>query len=244
MLSVPAFSQGNWGGGVDDETLHFGFAFQYVNAEYKIIKVPNWNAPIENIDSPGNFESFTAIKSPPNPGFGLGFVSDLYLNKNMNLRFTPTLVFGDRFIRYRFNRTLDNKFEDVVEEQDGASWVEKTVKSTMVEFPLLLKLKSDRRNNFRAYLIGGLKYGIDIASEQKTNDEKKTYFNKMLKNHKNFMSYEMGIGFDLYFEFFKLSPEIKLSNSFKSIVERNDTPYSNALEKLFLRNLIISLYFE
>ncbi|MEO5912430.1 MAG: PorT family protein, partial [Pelobium sp.] len=129
-----------------------------------------------------------------------------------------------------------------VQSPDG--FTRRTVASTMFEFPLSIKLKSDRRNNFRAYMLAGGKYGIDIASKKKADDKGEVAINKFLKNSKGILSYEVAIGFDLYFEYFKMSPEIKISNSVNSILKREDTPYANPIEKLFLRNFVFSLYFE
>ena len=129
-----------------------------------------------------------------------------------------------------------------VQSPDG--FTRRTVQSTMAEFPVGIKLKSDRRNNFRAYILAGAKYGIDVASSKKAQDAGEIAINKFLKNKKGILSYEVGIGFDLYFEFFKLSPEIKLSNSVNSILKRDLTPYATPIEKLFLRNFVFSLYFE
>ncbi len=240
------FAQGNWGGGVDDENLHFGFTFQYVAPQFVIQKAANWREPLfeeGNPDSPVEF--LKSISSPANSGFGLGFVSDFYLTKHLNFRFTPTLVFVDRIIDYEFESGGKDDYNQAeVELPAGKEGVtRRSVFSTMVEFPFLLKLKSDRRNNFRAYLIGGAKYGVDIA-KKKMEDNDKIYFQKYLKNQKGFWSYEAGIGFDLYFEYFKMSPEIKLSNSFKSILKRDNEPYSSTIDKLFLRTFMFSLYFE
>lgn len=240
FFSKNSFSQGNWGGGVDLEPLHFGFTFQYIGSEYKIIKAPSWRDPYIDPDN-NDTETLKSIRSALNPGFGLGFVSDLFITPNLNLRFTPTLVFADRVIDYEFESGKTYE-QDAVVSPEG--FTRRAISSTMVEFPISLKLKSDRKNNFRAYLIGGAKYGIDIASKKKADDAGNTQFNKYLKNQKGILSYEAGIGFDLYFEFFKLSPEIKLSNSVNSVLRRDAEPYSSALDKLFLRNFIFSLYFE
>jgi hypothetical protein len=236
--SVLTFAQGNWGGGVDDENLHFGFTFQYIGSEYKIQKKVDWREPQSG---DGETESLKSISSSVHPGFGLGFVSNLYLTKHLDLRFTPTLVFADRVVDYEFLSAKTYE-QDAVPSPEGLT--RRAVASTMVEFPLLLKLKSDRRGNFRAYLVGGAKYGMDIVSKKKADDGDKVYFAKYLKNKKNILSYEVGIGFDLYFDYFKLSPEIKLSNSFNSVLKPDLEPYSNPIEKLFLRNFIFSLYFE
>ena len=42
----------NWGGGVDDEPLHFGFTFQYISSEYKILKTANWRDPYMDPEDP------------------------------------------------------------------------------------------------------------------------------------------------------------------------------------------------
>lgn len=235
-----AFSQGNYGGGVDDQDLHFGFGFQYISSEFKIQRFDNWR-DIYYEDGQAVTKGLKSIRSIQNPGFGIGFVSDLYLTPHVNLRFTPVFVFADRIIDYEFN---DGASYDRKGIQSPEGFTRRTVSSTMFEFPLGFKIKSDRKNNFRAYLLAGAKYGVDIASKKKADDEGEIAINKLLKNNKNILSYEVGIGFDLYFEFFKLSPEIKLSNSVNSVLRREDHPYASPLEKLFLRNLVFSLYFE
>lgn len=230
FLALDGFAQGNWGGGVDDDPHHFGFIFQYVSTEFKVIKKSSWREPYaleEGLFS----DSLYSISAPVSPGFGFGFVSNLRMGNNADLRITPALIFADRL--------LDYEYKDRVRQQ--------IVQTTVVDFPLGIKLKSDRRNNFRAYIIGGAKYSIDIVSKKKTEDSDKILIEQLLKNTKNNLCYEAGVGFDLYFEFFKMSPEIKLSNSFKSVLKRSEDPnhpYSAPIDKLFLRNLQFSLYFE
>jgi hypothetical protein len=218
---------GNWGGGVDEEILHFGFTFQYLASEYKIYKQRNWQVP--QAKEVGFTDSLSSISSPVSPGFGIGFVSNLRLGSNADLRFTPTLVFSDRLLNYTYFRTDP---------------VQKKVPSTLVEFPLGLKIKSNRRLNFRAYMLGGAKYSMDIVSKKKTDDSGLAREERFVKNNKSILSYEAGIGFDFYFEFFKLSPELKVSNSFNSILKREDHPFSSPLERLYSRTFQFSLYFE
>lgn len=235
FISLSSFGQENWGGGVDNETLHFGFTFQYVASEYKILKRADWKGPFFDLNtkSPMIASELRSLSSPVSPGFGLGFVSDFRLGNNTNLRFTPGLVFADRLVNYEF--------------VDPAFNVQKKVQATLVDLPLGIKLKSDRRKNFRAYLIGGAKYSIDIVSKKKTDDSALSPEEKYLKNVKNTIWYEAGIGFDLYFEFFKMSPEIKFAQSRRSVLkdtDRLENPYTSPIDKLFIRNLQFSLYFE
>ena len=69
-----------------------------------------------------------------------------------------------------------------------------TVESTMVEVPLLLKYKSERRGNIRMYMIGGVKPGIEASGK---NEETRAE----LKIKGSNLSLEAGFGFDLYYPF-------------------------------------------
>jgi len=243
FLSHPSSAQENWGGGVDDEDIHFGFSFQYVNSDFKLYKAPSWqgnfqlpsgNYLFEDPSPPGMplVDPLVSISSSLSSGFGLGFITDVRLGNHVNFRATPALVFADRYIDYTYTVTSYN--------------IRKTVQSATLDLPLGFKLKSDRRRNFRAYVLGGLKYSIDIISKKKLNDDNFGDLDKLVKTNRNILWYEAGIGFDFYFEFFKLSPEIKWSQSVKNVLANAATPnaYNTPLEKLFLRNFQFSLYFE
>ena len=230
-----SIAQNNWGGGVDDEQLHFGFKFQYISSEYKIQKIENWKGPfIDPFNGlPMINSQLTSLSSPVTPGFGLGFVSDFMLGNNANLRFTPGLVFADVIVNYEFENPSLSK--------------QRIIQGTLVDLPLGIKLKSDRRKNFRAYVIGGAKYSIDIVSKKKTDDIALSPESKYLKSLKNTVWYEAGLGLDLYFEFFKLSPEIKFSQSRKSVLKDSDrleNPFTAPIDKLCFRNIQFSLFFE
>jgi len=241
ITCVTASAQ-NWGGGVDESDIHFGFTFQYISAEYKILKKENWRKPFEDLSDPSVGSqvvtgAVNAISSKSSPGFGIGFVVNKRLNEHSDLRFTPSLVFSDRLITYEFDPPPANTASFTTKEMK--------VQSTMIDFPLGFKLKSDRRNNFRAYVLAGAKYSMDIASKKKTSNAGVPVLEKLLSNRKNFASYEAGFGFDLYFEYFKMSPELKWSQSFQNILTADaQNPYARPLDKLMLRHVTFSLYFE
>ncbi|WP_316822412.1 outer membrane beta-barrel protein [Pedobacter gandavensis] len=241
MLVAGIANAQNWGGGIDDTDLHFGFTFQYISSEYKLLKKTDWK------ESPGGIadlpdyvpRGLSAIAAKPTPGFGIGFVVNQKVLENVDLRLTPILVFNDRVLNYRFENIPVSPGQEFLE-------VEKKVQSTLVEFPLGLKIKSNRRNNFRAYMIGGLKYSMDISSRKKSDNTKVDNPMEMfLNNKRNYLSYEAGLGMDLYFEYFKMSPELKLSYSFDSVMKR-EMPhvFSNPIDKLMLRHVTFSLFFE
>jgi hypothetical protein len=228
----------NWGGGVDDENIHFGFTFQYTNSLYKVQKKANWRDRF--IDPDTNLpltDTLSALYGKSSPGFGIGFVVNGRISNNADIRLTPVLVFSDRLMEYNYVQPsrINMPFSNL----------EQKVAATMVEFPLGIKIKSNRRNNFRAYMLYGAKYSMDIASKKKTNDAGEDYLYKLLKNRKSYLSYEAAFGMDLYFEYFKMSPEIKLSYAMNNILDNSQVnPYNTPIDKLKLRHVTFSLFFE
>jgi len=243
LISVVIFSnaeaQENSGGGIDDETLHFGFNFQFVNSEYKIFKKSNWRDPYYELTKANPFDpnekelvkdSLYAIGSVISPGFGFGSVAELKLGSNLNLRLTPSLIFIDRLLDYEYASPDDTK--------------RRIVQSAVFELPLGFKFKSDRKKNFRAYVLGGGKYSIDISSKKKNGDEGFIKAEQLVKNKRNILWYEVGVGLEIYFEYFKMSPEIKISNSVGDVLRHEDHPYAAPIDKLLLHNIHFSLFFE
>ncbi|MVN20927.1 type IX secretion/gliding motility protein PorT/SprT [Mucilaginibacter arboris] len=222
-----------WAGGADQNNFSFGYTFQYVNSSYKILKKPNWRTPY--YDQGTNHyvtDSLSGISSPGTGGFALGFLARYSVTDNLEIRTVPTLVFADRAINYQY------------QTQDLAPDKQMIVSTTQAEFPLELKLKSNRIGNFRAYIIGGAKYAFGIGNQGKQNEADLAPLERKLKNVRNFSSYVAGFGCDIYLEYFKLSPEIKLSNSFSSVLYPESNPYASPLEKLYLHNIVFSLIFE
>ncbi|GGH03512.1 type IX secretion/gliding motility protein PorT/SprT [Mucilaginibacter phyllosphaerae] len=218
-----------WGGGADQTDLSFGFSFSYVQSSFKIIKQPNWRQPFVDPETNTNVSSpLNSISSKNTPGFAVGFLTRYRLTEHLEARITPSLVFSDRTVSYAY----------VLPEQD----VIKSVQATTVDFPLQLKLKSDRVGNMRAYLVGGLKYSGAIGSKKDAANTAPT--ERLLQNVKGYASYEAGFGFDIYFEYFKLSPEIKLTNSFGNMLVAENTPYAVPINKLTLHTFMFSLFFE
>ncbi len=222
-----------WAGGADQSKFSFGYTFQYVNSSYKILKKPDWRTPYFDQGTNRNVtDSLNSISSPGTSGFALGFLARYSVTDNLEIRTVPTLSFTDRVLNYQY-RTQDLAPDKMM-----------TVSTTQAEFPLELKLKSNRIGNFRAYVLGGVKYAYGIGNQSKGNEADLAPLDRKLKNVRNFSSYVAGFGFDIYLEYFKLSPEIKLSNSFGNVLYPENHPYANPLDKLFLHNIIFSLFFE
>jgi hypothetical protein len=219
-----------WGGGADEKDISFGFSFSYVSNSYKIFKQPNWREPFFDVENGTNVTSpLNSISSKSMPGFAVGFLTRYRITDHLEARTTPSLVFADRGLSYKYENP----------EQD----IDKIVQTTTVDFPVSLKLKSDRIGNMRAYLLGGLKYSGAISSKG-NSDANADLLAKMVKNSKGYSSYEAGFGFDIYFEYFKLSPEIKITNSFGNMLVPENHPFSAPINKLSLHTIMFSLYFE
>jgi len=219
-----------WGGGADQQDVSFGFTFSYIQSNFKIIKQPNWRAPFfDKLNNRYVTDSLNSIGSNNLPGFSIGFLTRYSLSDHLEVRVTPSIVFADRELNYVY----------ATPSQD----VTKQIQTTTVDFPLSFKLKSDRIANFRAYILGGVKYSEAIGKGN-TMDETNDPLQKLVKNSKGFGSYEAGLGCDIYFEFFKLSPEIKLSNSIGNVLVQENNPFSSPISKLSLHTIMFSLIFE
>lgn len=225
LAQVPA-----WGGGADLKDISFGFGFQYISSDFKILKAADWRTPYYDTGSKSNVtDSLSSISTASTQGFGVGFVARYRITDNLEVRTTPSLSFTDRTLIYQYINSATQTF--------------KQVNASLVEVPLSLKIKSDRIVNFRAYLLGGVKYSYGI-SKTPAEDPNLSPLDKMVVTNRGYASYEAGIGMDIYFEYFKFSPEFKISNSFGNILATGNNPYSKPLDSLFLHTLVFTIYFE
>ncbi|WP_291856175.1 outer membrane beta-barrel protein [Marinilabilia sp.] len=203
----------------DYKPLHFGFLIGLNSMDFKVRhKLP--------ADRPDGLENRYAEVVSLNPGVNIGIVSSLRLNKNLNLRFLPGISFGQRDLLY---------IQDG--EQDQAPL---EIKSTFLEFPLLIKFSGDRMTNFKPYLIGGINPRIDLAKTE----------NDGLSLKSNDLYLELGTGVDMYLNYFRLSTEIKISVGLRNVLnpggtgEPEDVFYTDVLDRLSSRLFVFSFYFE
>lgn len=206
----------------DKQPIHFGFllGFNYTNFIVHPAK-----------DLKERFDTVYVIEASRQPGFNLGILADLRLGEYFNLRFLPDLAFASRKIDYTFNGT------------NGIYVLSKEIESTFIDFPLLLKYKSERINNYRAYLIGGAKYSIDVASQKDVNSQ--LIRDKIVKITNSDFGYEVGMGFDFYNKYFKFSPEIRFGFGLKNVlINEPDNVFANSIERLNSKTILVSFIFE
>jgi outer membrane protein with beta-barrel domain len=142
-------------------------------------------------------------------GFNVGLVGNLRLNDYFDLRFEPGLYFNQR------NLT----FPGFVNVFDGL----REVKSTYIHFPLLMKISSVRTGNIKPYLVGGVGAALNLSSNATAKDDNSNNRFRMIK-WTNF--YEVGVGIDIYFEYFKFSPSIRGVFSLNDELIRDNDPNS------------------
>ncbi len=175
-------------------------------------------------------DTLYGIEPHPQLGFNIGIVSDLRLTDYINLRFIPSLAFGERTLDY------------FIKYSDGTIvTTQKKVESTYIQFPLELKLKSERMVNFRAYVLTGFMYCIDLASQAKKVQETKDY---VVKLYKSDFQYEFGVGFDFYLVYFKMATELKMCYGLKDLLVRDKSEYTNDIDRLNSKMFQFSITFE
>ena len=202
----------------DFKKIHFGFTLGINSLNFNINKNNNFL----------NNDTLLSMLSEDQKGFNLGIVSNLRLGKYTDLRFIPTLVFGERILNYSFN------------DQSNLPLQEKRIESTMIDFPFSLKYKSERYNNFRTYVMCGIKYSLDIASQSEIDDEGQ----ELVKLNNHDLMIEGGFGIDFYLQYFKFSPQIKLSHGIINILTKDSTLYTETINNLKTSSWMISFTFE
>lgn len=162
------------------------------------------------------------------PGFAVGIIGDMYLNRCINLRAIPSLYLGEKKIVFR--------------EQSSGEEYTTHIRNNYISLPLHLKISADRINNFRPYLLVGGYGSLELASTKNRAVLLKPYD----------AGIEFGIGCDFYLPLFKLAPELKFSFGLADILEkeRNDLKeddlrkYVNSLSKAVQRMVTLSFHFE
>lgn len=180
----------------DERKLHYGF---YLGLNQNDFKLNLRNSTIQNAD----------ITVEASPGFNVGLITDFRLHKNLNLRFEPGLMTNSKKIFFNHLPT----------EQDSV----REISSTYLHVPLLLKFSTDRYKNIRPYVLGGISYNYNFSSNEANQDDNSSGQFRMKSN--DFM-YEVGLGIDIYLNFFKFSPSIRGVFAINNEIKYDDDPNS------------------
>ena len=209
----------------DKRKLHFGY---YLGLNKKSFKVSYNNSSFTNLA--GNINLVTVEESV---GFNVGLVIDYKLHDNINLRFEPGLSSNTKTLTFNHPFIPDTE-KDRVREVPG----------TYLRMPLLLKFSTNRLDNTRVFVIGGLSYDFNFSSNQ--NNVEDNFQGQFRMKKSNFM-YEIGLGVDIYLYYFKFSPSIRgifaINNE---LVPDNSpaSPWTQPIDYFGTRGVFINFTFE
>lgn len=220
----------------DDKRIHFGFTLgvNTVDFNFSHYKIMSDNAKFllstNPIDVANQNKSVRADISTLTPGFTVGIVTNLRLSESFDLRFLPGMSFGERKLTYNI------PIEDL--NSDNKNFY--SMKSTFLDFPLLIKYKAKRMNNQKPYIIAGGAYRIDISKSGQEDLVRLKPFSS---------SVEAGMGWDTYLQFFRLSTEFKFSFGLDNVLDNGPKNtqaqvYSSAFSRLSSNMFILSFHFE
>lgn len=172
-------------------------------------------------------DSILRIESASGPGFNLGIITNLKIGEHFDFRFLPTLSFAERNITYDRRGRL-------------TPFTQRRVESVFVETPFHLRYKSAPYRDFRLFVIAGMKYSFDVASDSRARQAE-----TIVRIAPNDFALEYGAGIQFYLPYFIFSPEIKISHGIGNILLYNrNLQESTVLEKLLSRTFTLSLHFE
>jgi len=204
----------------DRQWIHFGFLLGLNSSDFNVHLSPDIR----------DLKTVYVVEAERGGGFSLGIVSNLRLGEFFDLRSIPSLSFAQRTLTY-----------SMLDKNNLPDTVSKKIESTFLEFPLTLKYKAVRINNGRAYVLGGMRYSLDLASQKDAEREA----DGLVKLKRHDFLYEIGFGIDFYLKYFKLSPVIMLSLGINNmLVKEEDNIYSMAIDRLTSKIIQFSVTFE
>lgn len=204
---------------IDYRRLHYGF---FVGAHLQDMEFMNNGFVTET------GEQWYADIASYNPGFTVGVLADLRLNNYFSLRALPTLHFGQNTIIFR--------------EQNSGEEERQSLKTTYLALPLHVKYAAERFNNYRPYITAGFSPMVNLTVKK----QRPILFKKFD------CMFEVGFGCDFYLPFFKLIPELKFAFSLvdvldkdrKDLLDDNLLKYTQSVDKIVSKMIVLSFYFE
>jgi Outer membrane protein beta-barrel domain len=202
--------------GYSHRDFYFGISLALNQSKYHLTQASRF---IQN-------DSILIIESKNGGGFNIGLVTNFEFGDNFDVRFPlPTFSFAKR---------------DLIYKTTGREEITKTINSVLLEFPVHFRYKSAPYRDTRLFVVLGGRYSVDLASNSKDRNAQ-----GLIKILPNDFAIEYGFGFQIFFPFFILSPEIKFSHGIMNIHNRQDgLIYSSLIDKLFSRGFAITFHFE
>lgn len=225
----------------DQDMFHFGFVLGANQCFLTVRPIPDLSSRvfdstyIPDILPLPDSARIMSVYSTPALGFVISIVSNMRIGDHFDLRFIPSLSFGDRNIIYNLQTYWRNDTFTLN--------ITKKVPSTYINFPIEFRYKSLRYNNFRTYLMAGAQYTLDLASQAKKREQKNAD-QKIVKFNANDVYAEAGVGFEFYNEWFKFGIELKMMYGLMDVLKREHNIYTDGIESLKSKIFQVSFTFE
>lgn len=200
----------------DIQKAHFGFSIIGNYGKLKYTTAPNFM----------DVDTVQQINTKSFPGFGVGGIMNVRIAEYWDFRTMVNIQFVERHLEYNFK---------------GGEIQTAKINSTYMEIPFLLKYKSKRNNNARFYWVGGATYRFDFDSDVNTD---RSNTKPIVALNPTTFSYDFGAGLDLYFPYFKFSPEIRISNGIGNALVTDPFIYASSLNRISPKLIQFFLHFE
>ncbi|MEI7472304.1 MAG: porin family protein [Chitinophagaceae bacterium] len=207
----------------DDKLFHFGINLGMNKSHFSFTHHPLFMQR----------DSIQVVESINSSGLNLAWMVNMNLNEHFDLRTYPlNLTFTEKTFQYI------QKYPDRPAGEDTSTT--KKIQSISLTFPIQIKFSSDRINNFKVYMMTGLKAEYDLAANAGARKAE-----NLIKLNRLDYGVEAGIGFHFYFPVFVLTPEIKIGWGLGNLHSRDETlKYSNVIDKINSRMISFSLTVE
>lgn len=241
VMTLSTFGQGMFGltsgSGSDDKTLSYGFFLAAHTNAYQIKYSDAFMNPATTSSA-----GVRAVFPKYSPGFSLGFIGMLRFHDQVQLLFTPKVGFYEYKTEVHYFVAMDPALINTADENTQVNTTRTqmlTSEATMVELPLLFKYRSQRFNNTRMYFLGGASYNFRTKAQDEADIED-------LVTTGQDVSLEMGMGFEIYFKYFKFAPEIRFSHGLNNAYRRENTipELADAISSIKRKSITLYLNFQ
>lgn len=231
------FAQKEWSvfnsAGGDNQTFSYGF---FLAGHTSSLRVKYSDAFLD--PSAASIWRIRSIMPTYSPGFALGFLLNTKFHDQVNLLITPKVGFYE----YRSEVVFLSGGQKEPDPNQAASAVSTQTfltEETLVEVPILFKYKSQRFNNTRMFFLAGVNPQIRTKKQDEADEDDIVLTGRDL-------AVELGMGFDLYFKYFKFSPEIRFSHGLRNLYrpEATDPQIASALSDVRKKSITLYLNFQ
>jgi len=196
---------------------YFGMTLGFNSSQYRVVHGQEF---IQH-------DTIYSVESPRGPGFNLGFIANLKIGRHFDFRFSPAMSFASRSLIYQMEKSAEQEMS-------------KQIDALFLEVPFQIRYKSEPYQDFRLFVIAGVKYSFDAASNSNTRQSA-----SILKIAPSDFAVEYGVGIQFFLPYFIFSPEFKVSQGISNVlITDNKLIYSSVLDRITSRVFTLSLHFE